>query len=303
MTRPFGSHCDIGAYEYIPSQPPTIISLSNNTVDENQPVGTTVGTLSTTDPDGGDTFTYSFCGGADDGAFSITGSVLKTASVFDYETKTSYSICIRSTDSGGLSTTKIFTISVNNLIDTQTFGDVPPTYWAWQFIERLYNAGITGGCSTGPLKYCPESEVTRAQMAVFLERGLHYPSTFTAPNVAPTFSDTIGHWAEDWIEALKNDGITSGCAAGLYCPENPVTRAQMAVFLLRAKYGSSYTPPSVGAGTGFNDVPTDHWAAGWIKRLVAEGITSGCGGGNYCPEAPVTRAQMAVFLVRTFGLP
>jgi hypothetical protein len=246
VTRPQGSHCDIGAYEYIPNQPPTNISLSNNTVDENQPVGTTVGTLSTTDPDAGDTFTYSFCGGTDDGVFSITGSVLKTASVFDFEIKSSYSICIRSTDGGGLSTTKAFTVTVNNLVDTQTFEDVPSTYWAWQFIERLYNAGITGGCSTSPLNYCPESEVTRAQMAVFLERGLHYPASFTAPNVAPTFNDTVGHWAEDWIEALKNDGITSGCAVGSYCPENPVTRAQMAVFLLRAKYGSSYTPPSVG---------------------------------------------------------
>jgi hypothetical protein len=303
VTRPQGSHCDIGAYEYIPNQPPTNISLSNNTVDENQPVGTTVGTLSTTDPDAGDTFTYSFCGGTDDGVFSITGSVLKTASVFDFEIKSSYSICIRSTDGGGLSTTKAFTVTVNNLVDTQTFEDVPSTYWAWQFIERLYNAGITGGCSTSPLNYCPESEVTRAQMAVFLERGLHYPASFTAPNVAPTFNDTVGHWAEDWIEALKNDGITSGCAVGSYCPENPVTRAQMAVFLLRAKYGSSYTPPSVGAGTGFEDVPPDHWAAGWIKQLAAEQITGGCGGGDYCPDSPVTRAQMAVFLVRTFSLP
>jgi hypothetical protein len=77
----------------------------------------------------------------------------------------------------------------------------------------------------------------------------------------------------------------------------------MAVFLLRSKHGASYTPPAVGSGTGFGDVPPDYWAAAWIKQLVTEGITSGCGGGNYCPEAPVTRAQMAVFLVRTFGLP
>ena len=184
-----------------------------------------------------------------------------------------------------------------------TFADVPDTYWAYDYIERLYNAGITGGCTTMPLNYCPEGQVTRAQMAVFLERGLHYPATFTAPDVAPTFNDTVGHWAEDWIEALKNDGITAGCAAGLYCPENPVTRSQMAVFLLKAKYGKNYTPPLVGASTGFNDVPTSHWAAAWIKQLAAEQITGGCGDGNYCPESPVTRAQMAVFLVKTFGLP
>ena len=183
------------------------------------------------------------------------------------------------------------------------FGDVPVAYWAYDHIERLYNAGITGGCMTNPQNYCPENAVTRAQMAVFLERGLHYPASFTAPDVPPTFNDTVGHWAEDWIEALKNDGITAGCAEGLYCPENPVTRAQMAVFLLKAKHGSSYMPPAVGTNTGFDDVPTDHWAAAWIKQLAAEQITGGCGGGNYCPESPVTRAQMAVFLVKTFGLP
>ena len=77
----------------------------------------------------------------------------------------------------------------------------------------------------------------------------------------------------------------------------------MAVFLLRAKHGAVYMPPTVGASTGFNDVSVAHWAAAWIKQLAAEGITTGCGGGNYCPEDPVTRAQMAVFLVRTFNLP
>jgi hypothetical protein len=77
----------------------------------------------------------------------------------------------------------------------------------------------------------------------------------------------------------------------------------MAIFLLRSKHGSSYTPPGVGSGTGFTDVPTTYWAAAWIKQLVAEGIATGCVAGSYCPEAPVTRAQMAVFLVRAFDLP
>ncbi|HNC09906.1 MAG TPA: S-layer homology domain-containing protein, partial [Anaerolineales bacterium] len=183
-----------------------------------------------------------------------------------------------------------------------TFADVPASYWAYSWIERLYDSGITGGCSANPLSYCPDNPVTRAQMAVFLEKALH-GSAFIPPNVAPTFGDTSGHWAEDWIEALKTDGITSGCGAGLYCPEDSVTRAQMAVFLLKAKYGSAYAPPAVGSATGFSDVATDHWAAAWIKQLAAEGITGGCGAGVYCPENPVTRAQMAVFLVKTFSLP
>jgi len=190
-----------------------------------------------------------------------------------------------------------------NLYPLLTFADVSSNYWSRRSIERLYNAGITGGCSIIPLNYCPENQIKRAEMAVFLEKGLHYPSTYTAPNVAPTFGDTVGHWAEDWIEALKSDGITSGCATNLYCPENPVTRAEMAVFLLKSKHGSSYSPPAVGASTGFTDVSNTYWAAAWIKQLAAEAITGGCGGGNYCPDDPVTRAEMAVFLVSTFNLP
>jgi hypothetical protein len=186
-----------------------------------------------------------------------------------------------------------------------TFADVPTSYWAHDFIERLYNAGITGGCSTSPLNYCPEDTVTRAQMAVFLLRGIH-GSSYVPPPVGATtgFGDVApAYWSATFIKQLAAEGITTGCGNGNYCPENPVTRAQMAVFLLRSKHGTSYVPPGVGAGTGFGDVPPDYWAATWIKQLVTEGITSGCGSGIYCPEQPVTRAQMAVFLVRTFNLP
>jgi hypothetical protein len=186
---------------------------------------------------------------------------------------------------------------------TSTFGDVPADYWSRSWIERLYAAGITGGCGNG--NYCPEDSVTRAQMAVFLERGIHN-SSYSPPAVGGStgFDDVpTDHWAAAWIKQLATEGITGGCGNGNYCPESPVTRAEMAVFLLRAKYGTSYTPPSIGSGTGFDDVPTDHWAAAWIKQLAAEGITGGCGTGTYCPESPVTRAQMAVFLVRTFNLP
>jgi hypothetical protein len=191
------------------------------------------------------------------------------------------------------------------LITTQTFSDVTLKYWSVDWIKRLYNAGITGGCAANPLAYCPETSVTRAQMAIFLERGIH-GSSYNPPAVGGStgFGDvSTGYWAAAWIKQLAADGITAGCGGGRYCPESSVTRAEMAVFLLRSKYGSSYNPPPVGAGTGFLDVTANHWAAAWIKQLVAEGITAGCGSGNYCPEALVTRAQMAVFLVRTFNLP
>jgi len=109
-----------------------------------------------------------------------------------------------------------------------------------------------------------------------------------------------GDFAASFIEQLAADGITVGCGDGNYCPNAEITRSQMAVFLLRAKHGAVYIPPPA-AGL-FNDVPVGSFAADWIEQLAAEGITSGCGDGNYCPRIQVTRDQMAVFLVRIFEL-
>ena len=187
-----------------------------------------------------------------------------------------------------------------------TFDDVYYDHWAYEWIERLYDSGVTSGCNPSPLKYCPDQYVTRAEMAKFLEKGKHYPNKSYAPPPASTttFSDLPAYfWATDWIEQLAVDGITDGCGGGKYCPYNNVTRAEMAKFLLSAKYYNGYKPPNAGTSTGFTDVPASHWAAAWIKQLKAEGITSGCGGGNYCPNAFVTRAEMAKFLVTTFDLP
>jgi len=99
---------------------PTDISLDNGSVEENQPPGTAVGSFSTTDPDAGDTFTYSLVSGDgddDNSAFTVTGSQLQTAISFDYETKASYSIRVRTTDSGALHYEEAFTITVTDIND------------------------------------------------------------------------------------------------------------------------------------------------------------------------------------------
>lgn len=99
------------------------------------------------------------------------------------------------------------------------------------------------------------------------------------------------------IHTIATLGITAGCGGGNFCPDSPVRRSQMAVFLLKAEHGLSYTPPAA-SGTVFSDVPASGFAAAWVERLEAEGITSGCGGGRYCPNASVTRDQMAVLLLK-----
>jgi uncharacterized repeat protein (TIGR01451 family) len=192
-------------------------------------------------------------------------------------------------------------------VEPSRFGDVPPGHIFFRFIEALAEAGITGGCNVSPPLYCPDASVTRGQMAVFLIRGLAYPAAAAPPEPTGTvFSDVpLSHFFASWIEGLAAAGITGGCGAAppRYCPEASVTRGQMAVFLLRARHGAGYQPPEA---TGmFADVPTDHTFARWIEQLAREGITGGCGTNpaRYCPDSPVTRGQMAVFLVRTFGLP
>ena len=116
------------------------------------------------------------------------------------------------------------------------------------------------------------------------------------------FADVpANHPVAAWIKQLAAEGITGGCGNGNYCPDSVVTRAQMAIFLLKGEHGSSFVPP-VAVGI-FPDVPVGSFAADWIEQLYNEGITSGCGGGNYCPNSFVLRDQMAVFLVRAFNLP
>ncbi len=108
------------------NNPPTNISLSKTSVNENLPSGTVVGVLTATDPDVTDTHTFSFaCAtpGANDASFQIVGANLKTAAAFDYETKNSYAICIRANDGHGGVFDKNFTITVNDLVEriTRTF--------------------------------------------------------------------------------------------------------------------------------------------------------------------------------------
>ena len=99
-----------------------------------------------------------------------------------------------------------------------------------------------------------------------------------------------------FVGKLVSNGITAGVGGGLYGVGDNTLRQQMAVFLLKGKHGLCYTPPPC-TGT-FPDVPCPSTFAPWIEALAAEGITGGCGGGNYCPQSPVRRDQMAVFLLK-----
>ena len=181
--------------------------------------------------------------------------------------------------------------------------DVLENHFAFSFIEKLIDSGITSGCGIVD-RYCPDDSILRDQMAVFIERGIN-GGNFQQPECQGDVFDDVGPGNAfcGFIEQFFADGITSGCGPGIYCPKDPVTRAQMAVFLLRAEHGAGYIPPEC-TGTVFADVSCGDFAAAWIEQLAAEGITAGCATDPdlYCPEDSVTRAQMAVFVVRTFAL-
>jgi hypothetical protein len=178
--------------------------------------------------------------------------------------------------------------------------DVPPDDLFYDSIRIVSANGITAGCRAG--YYCPQASTLRSEMAVFLLKSEH-GSSFSPPEATGEVFDDVPSdaFAAAWIEQLASEGITGGCTLTEYCPDAAVRRAEMAVFLLKTKHGSSYTPPAA-TGDVFDDVPADAFAAAWIEELSSEGITGGCGPRKFCPDNIVTREQMAALIVRTFGL-
>jgi hypothetical protein len=180
---------------------------------------------------------------------------------------------------------------------SQIFADVPDTAYYFDEANLMYEKGITSGCSTTPLDYCPTETVTRAEMAVFLVRAIFGGDNFTPPT-GQIFSDvppSSTYYA--YIQELSTLGITAGCGNGMYCPNNPVTRAEMAIFIIRARYGSA-TQFDYPQTPYFTDVPSTSFEFAWVQRLAYDDITSGCGVGLYCPNNNVLRQDMAVFIMR-----
>ena len=180
------------------------------------------------------------------------------------------------------------------------FTDVPDTDPFWSSVDAAAMNGVTAGCGGGG--FCPAAANTRAQIAPMLLRAIE--GAAYAPPVATgtVFADvSAASFAAAWIEELSRREIAAGCGSGDYCPSSPMTRASLAVMLLKAKHGPGYEPPPA-TGTVFLDVPADAFAAAWIEQLSAEGITAGCGGGYFCPGDTVLRAQAAALIVKTFGL-
>ncbi len=164
-------------------------------------------------------------------------------------------------------------------------------------IEWLAAAGVTKGCNP-PLndQFCPNEPVSRGQMAAFLSRYLDLPA-----GTAGRFTDTAGSVFVADIDRLAEAGITKGCnppTNDRFCPDETVSRAQMAAFLVRALSLSTDGSSPFSDDDGLVFEPH-------ITGLAASGITSGCNppvNDRFCPGNPVTRGQMAAFLHRADGV-
>jgi len=227
-------------------------------------------------------------------------------------------ICAKAYANGGKVAWNCILVTIENT----TFDDVPKTLSQWPYIEALVREGITSGCQLNPPLYCPTRSVTRAQMAKFLCIAAGKQPLASA---TPTFADVPKtHWAYGYIERLADAASwpggapTGGCrvvgTSKYFCPNDVVTREQMAKFLCLA--ASELQMPSCSAT--FDDVLSSNTFCRFIERLTdapswpgGVAVTSGCacpsayppGSKCYCPKSPVTRGQMSVFLVRAFGIP
>jgi hypothetical protein len=226
-----------------------------------------------------------------------------------------------------LATPKTWTLHLGG-----SFTDVPVSQPFYKKIETLLHSGITTGCT--PTAYCPGDSVSRAQMSLFIARGIAGggPAVPSRGKVNGSDYDCKAGGTSLFTDVLPTDifcksvhyiaaqNVTLGCSATQYCPADTVTRLQMAAFVAKAivapqggagvpvTYGPdpvtglSYSCDAGSPNTHFSDVPASDVFCKHVHYLWAKGIIAGCSATEYCPADPVTRDAMAKFLSNAFAL-
>jgi hypothetical protein len=211
----------------------------------------------------------------------------------------------------------------------QSFEDVPPEHWAFDYVEYLSDQEITSGCTTeGSSNFCPDDTLLRSQQAVFTVRSRHPEQPGYVPpapeqvvfideevqplaSVASTSKDVAYrqelYWYDKYAQELYDDGVISGCSTDpvKFCPNDPTTRAQMTVFVVRMLHGEDFKPQEPNEQL-FNDAPLFDasgnriWSTKWIMQAHADGLIQACGTDNanllFRPDEPVTRAEAACMM-------
>lgn len=193
-----------------------------------------------------------------------------------------------------------------------TFVDVPDDYWAHDYIEALYQNGYISGCSTEPMMYCPENNMSRGEGAVFVERGIWGADYIPPQPTQAVFGDVpLTEWFAKWATGLWNDGYTAGCGTNplIFCPLQQHTRAEAAVFFERVIHGKDFSPPDPKTQI-YDDVPVGAsapWYSRWVSAAFADELLQVCedvhnrGDTLFRPLEGLTRAEAACMMNKAKG--
>ncbi len=179
-----------------------------------------------------------------------------------------------------------------------TFYDVLPDHLFYSHIEAIAERGITQGCSHDFPLFCPDVDITRGQVAAFISRAIGDIPEYTDgrqsyPDVPPGY--TFYHN----IEHLTELGIVQGYSDGYFRPDEPVTRSQIAIMVVRGLGHLGVTCPSEHTAS-FSDVPPGHPDYAYIQCLKDLNISSGYSDGTYRPDESISRGGSAKFMDRGF---
>ncbi len=188
-------------------------------------------------------------------------------------------------------------------------------------INALHAVGVTLGCSSEPLRFCPDEQITLQELASLIARAAtaaaKTPEPEPEPEPEPVFEDLaeVPEVHREAVTELAEEGIFDevGCETNQLCPNQPITRWQLAVVLIRQLDGVDSEPETGDEDTDdeasdtdaeFTDVDADMWWSGYVQRLSELELTRGCNNNanNFCPDQQLTRSQAARLIADAFDL-
>ncbi|MEX2385709.1 MAG: RHS repeat-associated core domain-containing protein [Thermoanaerobaculia bacterium] len=181
--------------------------------------------------------------------------------------------------------------------------------------DRLYrNKNASGdytflhnGAGERVVKFPTKFTVLRREMARYIAEANIIARGWTLPlcdgsNPSPFTDVSCSDPDAKYIKLVAQQGITAGCGGGLYCPNTAITRAQMAVFMVKGYRGAAYVPtacpPAVNPFTDFTCSGPYAAFAPFIIQLYNDGVTAGCGAGTFCPGNSIGEWETLVWLAK-----
>ena len=236
------------------------------------------------------------------GDFTQQAATASPAAITGLTNATEYRIFVTAANPNGTSNpSPIISATPTSTAQARTadYTDVPSGHTHHAAITQLKDWDILDGTDCGINRFCPGSALARWKLAVWLVRALDRlnaaPDDTDATDDNAIFNDVKKQWYRPFVERLSILGVTHGCVrrSAIFCPNDTVTRAQMATFLVRA-----FNVPSA-TSQGFTDT-AGHFHAENIDAIAAAGIAHGCNTDplEFCPNDPTSNAQMASFIHR-----